>query len=204
MPGIPLKNQPMTDNQSEKARLRRELRQARRRIDAPARASASMEISEHCQHLPGWPDARRIALYLAADAEVDPAPLAAAARTAGKMPYSPVIQPDDSLCFARWLEGEALAANRYGIPEPGIDAERCEAAALDIILLPLVGWDRSGTRLGMGGGFYDRSLAGVRGPLRVGLAYASQERPALPSEPWDARLDYVATEVALVACPSSD
>ena len=147
-----------------------------------------------------WPGAGRIALYLAADAEVDPAPLAAAARSAGKDLFLPVIEADDSLSFARWREGAQLLPNRFGIPEPAADEQRCPARELDIIFLPLVGWDGSGMRLGMGGGFYDRSLEGVVGPLRVGLAYALQERPALPAEPWDARLDYVATEIALVAC----
>ena len=190
----------MTDTPSHKARLRGELRQARRRLHADARAAASIAISEYCLRLPGWAEARRIALYLAADAEVDPAPLAAMARTAGKELFLPVIQPDDSLAFARWQAGEQLTPNCYGIPEPGAGGERCAVAELDIIFLPLVGWDRSGVRLGMGGGFYDRSLAGVQGPLCVGLAYTVQERTSLPAEPWDARLDYVATETALVCC----
>ena len=61
----------------------------------------------------------------------------------------------------------------------------------------MVGWDRSGRRLGMGGGYYDRTLANVTGPVLVGLAHANQEVTALPLESWDVVVDYVATDIGL-------
>lgn len=194
----------MTETQSQKTQLRTELRQARQQPGAEWRAQASAAIARHCQQHPDWNRATRIALYLAADAEADPAALASAARAAGKELYLPVIKPDDSLSFARWQEGATLQPNRYGIPEPSGDSPVCPTAQLDLIFLPLVGWDRSGTRLGMGGGFYDRSLAGIEGPARIGFAFGLQERETLPAQPWDARLDYVATEAALVDCRGSN
>jgi 5-formyltetrahydrofolate cyclo-ligase len=66
--------------------------------------------------------------------------------------------------------------------------------------MPLVGWDRQGGRLGMGGGFYDRALAGIKGPLLVGLAHAVQEVPQVPIDDWDVPLDFVVTESALHQC----
>ena len=72
-----------------------------------------------------------------------------------------------------------------------------------IIVLPLVGWDRQGTRLGMGGGYYDRSLAGVSGPLLAGLAYSVQESTVLPRDQWDVPLDIVVTEDCVHCCRAS-
>jgi 5-formyltetrahydrofolate cyclo-ligase len=71
---------------------------------------------------------------------------------------------------------------------------------LDIILLPLVAWDTQGHRLGMGGGYYDRSLAGVQNVIKVGLALELQKVEALVTEPWDIRMDFVATENGLIQC----
>ena len=80
------------------------------------------------------------------------------------------------------------------------------AHALDVILLPLLGFDRNGNRLGFGGGFYDATLAGLRlrdaasTPLLVGVGYAAQEVAAIAPQPWDVRLDYIATERELIDC----
>ena len=115
----------------------------------------------------------------------------------------PCIQPDDSLRFAPWRPGDPLLSNRFGIPEPdlGPDAQ-LRAADMALILLPLLAFSRDGQRLGMGGGFYDRSLAFRRsGPLPprlVGVGYAAQESPAWPGEDWDVHLDAVVTERGLV------
>jgi 5-formyltetrahydrofolate cyclo-ligase len=141
-----------------------------------------------------------VALYLAADGEIDTAAVATLARDADKEIYLPVICEDESLGFARWVRGAELTPNRYNIPEPPSGAIHREPDALDIILLPLVGWDRSGGRLGMGGGFYDRTLANVHGPVLVGCAHGVQEVDHLPLEAWDVRLDFVATESALHDC----
>ena len=111
-----------------------------------------------------------------------------------------MIQQDKSLTFALWQEGDALVPNRYEIPEPTDHASTCSPSELDIVFMPLVAWDPSGTRLGMGGGFYDRTLANSQGALRVGLAYSVQEVEQLPQEDWDVRLNAVVTEASLVYC----
>ena len=189
----------MPDNHSSKARLRHELRALRRSIDTRQRTAASEAVAGHIQQLPGISGHQRFALYLPADGEVDTGPLITILRAQGKQLFLPVIREDKVLDFAPWNNGDELQPNRYGIPEPA-GVEPGDTVALDVIFMPLVGWDQSGGRLGMGGGFYDRSLQGVNGPLLVGLAYTVQECAVLPLEAWDVCLDFVATETALLRC----
>ena len=111
------------------------------------------------------------------------------------------------LKFGEWRPGISVHANRYGIPEP-----RCDAAALlsatqiDLVLVPLLGFDRRGNRLGAGAGYYDRSFAFLRAttrpaqPLLVGIGYHFQELPELAPQSWDVPLDFVATDRELIAC----
>lgn len=190
----------MTNATPSKAELRTLLRQRRRNIPALQREQAAAATAARIRELPGWQSCQRLALYSPADAEIDPQPIARAARARGIALFLPVIQPGRNLLFARWEPGQALHANHLGIPEPPADAERCPVDAIDIILLPLVGWDRSGSRLGMGGGFYDRTLHNARPGLVTGLGYAAQESPRLPRENWDIGMDYVLTEEELVRC----
>jgi 5-formyltetrahydrofolate cyclo-ligase len=114
----------------------------------------------------------------------------------------PCIQPDDSLRFAPWRPGDPLGANRFGIPEPSLGPEaQLNALELSLVLMPLLGFSASGQRLGMGGGFYDRTFAFRRDsaapPRLVGVAYAVQEAPEWNAEPWDVHLDAVVTEHGL-------
>ena len=106
---------------------------------------------------------------------------------------------DDRLRFAPWRAGEALVANRYGIPEPADTRHALPADAMTMIVMPLVGFDAHGHRLGMGGGWYDRSLAFRRNhasppPWLVGAGFAVQQVDALRAEPWDVPLDAICTE----------
>jgi 5-formyltetrahydrofolate cyclo-ligase len=114
------------------------------------------------------------------------------------------------LRFAEYADGTALASNRFGIPEPDVPATAMHPArAMDVILLPLLAFDRQGHRLGTGGGWYDRSLAFLRTldrpatPLLVGIGYAFQETASLPTAEWDVDLDYIATDAELIACNAS-
>lgn len=106
--------------------------------------------------------------------------------------------PSDTLRFARWHDGARLHRNRFHIPEPRRQA-RLSARALNVVLLPLTGFDASGNRLGMGGGFYDRTLAFKRRhrkarPLLVGVAHACQQVSTLPAEIWDVPLAMIVTD----------
>ncbi len=183
-----------------KQQLRRDLRARRRALSADQALAAAQALPALLRTLPAWPDLQHVAGYLAADAELDPALLLDDLHRAGKQVYLPVIQADSSLLFAPWAPGEALQENRYGIGEPARRDTLRSAAELDALLLPLVGWTREGRRLGMGGGFYDRSLACAGTALKIGLGYSVQEVSLLPADPWDVGLDYIATAEALLDC----
>lgn len=186
--------------QLSKAEWRLELRRRRQALTGPEQLAAAQAVAGQVQQLPGWNEAHSIALYLSRDGEIDTAPLIELCRRRDLQLFLPVIGIDNSLSFARWHREARLCDNRYGIPEPPSDATRCPANDLDILILPLVGWDRAGGRLGMGGGFYDRTLSDVSATLLVGLAHSVQELDRVPSEEWDISVDFVATDTALHHC----
>lgn len=184
----------------DKAQLRKRLRELRRALSEREQLEAGKALPHRVSDLPQLAQVARCAFYLAADGEIETSFLADHCRRAGHTLYLPVIQADNSLEFALWEPGTTLATNRYGIGEPPCTAPRLLTRDLDIVFLPLVGWDRQGRRLGMGGGFYDRSLAGVSGPVLVGLAHDCQEVAEIPGDEWDVKLDYVATPGRLLRC----
>lgn len=141
---------------------------------------------------------RRIAGYWAIGGEL---PLNAVA-TRIRAPASyllPRLAPEGLLRFAPWSAAVELLPNRYGIPEPHIALADClEPNQLDVVLLPLIAFDLHGNRLGMGGGWYDRSFAfrlhGQSTPLLIGVGYAFQQVDAIAAQTWDVPLDAVVTE----------
>jgi 5-formyltetrahydrofolate cyclo-ligase len=197
MPGILLY---MPDAKPKKDQLRSSLRQHRKSLDPGEQHRAAHALVDSVSDLDTWTNAQNIAIYLANDGEIDTGPLVKRGRALNKQLFLPIITPDDSLEFGAWLPGDTLPLNRYGIGEPSADATRCPATELDIIFLPLVGWDHRGGRLGMGGGFYDRALSGVSDPALVGLAYTHQQVERIPAEQWDVLLHFVATDTALHHC----
>jgi 5-formyltetrahydrofolate cyclo-ligase len=155
--------------------------------------------------MPLFRNSRRIAVYLPADGEVDTAAIIERAWAMGKQVYLPVLVPflHNRLWFARYEAGTPLVRNRFGIAEPRVvHRRRIETHALDLVLAPLVGFDGEGNRLGMGGGFYDRSFGYLarrrrwRKPHLVGLAYDFQQLPRLPAQHWDVPLTAVVTDAA--------
>lgn len=148
---------------------------------------------------------RQIAFYLANDGEIDPARLLRRAHHRGLHCYLPVLAPNNSLWFVRYRPGDRLKKNRFGIPEPINLASKRKPWALGLVLLPLVGFDRLGGRLGMGGGFYDRSFKKclyspkMTGPQLMGLAHRCQELAFIEQESWDIPLSLIATDEKLIA-----
>jgi 5-formyltetrahydrofolate cyclo-ligase len=147
--------------------------------------------------------ARRIACYLANDGEIDPGPAMGLLRRGGRRILLPVLH-GETLWFLPYHPETPLARNRFGIPEPAVSARRrCPARNLDVVLVPLVAFDAAGNRLGMGGGFYDRTFAYLRNravwkrPLLIGVAYEFQRLDALPSQAWDIPMHGIATEKRL-------
>jgi 5-formyltetrahydrofolate cyclo-ligase len=183
----------------ERAQLRRELRARRRSLSPAQQAAATRALAQRLATLPSLRRARHIALYWPMDGEIDPRLLARCGHFRGHRFYLPVLQafPANTLRFAPWRAGDRLARNRFGIPEPRGQAT-VAARDLDAVLMPLTGFDARGNRLGMGGGFYDRTLAFHRRrrqrPLLVGVAHACQQLPALAVAAWDVPLPLVATD----------
>lgn len=179
-----------------KSELRRQLRRRRRALDGLAQRLAAQRLARRLARQAWFINAGAVAGYIAADGEIDPAPLLRFALAAGKQVYLPVLHQGDHLLFGRYRRGQRMRRNRFGIPEP--TGERLPPWALDLVLLPLVGFDRDGGRLGMGGGFYDRSFAFLRDgrakPRLLGLAHHFQEVERLPREPWDVPLAAVVTD----------
>ncbi|QFU77504.1 5-formyltetrahydrofolate cyclo-ligase [Halioglobus maricola] len=191
----------MSSIASTKTALRQDLRAARRQLPDAARAEATQQLALHITRLPGWQSFQGIALYLATDGEIDTSAISELVLAAGKRLYLPVVAEGGTLEFARWggtTKGTQL--NRYGIREPDTHSPRIATEALDCICLPLVGWSTDGSRLGMGGGYYDRTLANATGPIKTGLGFELQRQETLPRESWDVRLDFVATETNLYSC----
>ena len=138
--------------------------------------------------------------YVAHGSEIDPAPLMARFAEAGAMLALPVAEgPDRPLVFRHWSPGEALEPDALGMAAPGPQAQAVEP---DLLVVPLLAFDRAGGRLGQGGGHYDRTLAALeaKGPVfKLGLAYSGQEVARLPMEEHDRRLDAILTEIEYIA-----
>ncbi|NND66818.1 MAG: 5-formyltetrahydrofolate cyclo-ligase [Halioglobus sp.] len=178
------------------------MRQWRQQLSPEQQSGAALDLASQCSALPQWTAAQHIGLYLPADGEVSTAVLADRVREVGKTTYLPVVQ-DNLLLFAEWRAAVPLVTNRYGIGEPDDSLHRKDAGELDILCLPVVAWDRSGARLGMGGGYYDRTLAQTQRPLLVGLAHAGQEVAELPRDDWDINLDWIVTDAECYRCGTS-
>jgi 5-formyltetrahydrofolate cyclo-ligase len=149
---------------------------------------------------------RRVACYLPNDGEIDSAPVIEHIRRLRKILYLPVLSrlSHDRLWFAEAGPKTKFVPNRFGIPEPVVRSrDLVRAQELDLILLPLVGFDDKGNRLGMGGGFYDRSLEFLRHrnhwrkPHLLGIAYDFQRINGLAADPWDVPLQGVITDQAV-------
>ncbi|MFN2310017.1 MAG: 5-formyltetrahydrofolate cyclo-ligase [Gammaproteobacteria bacterium] len=192
--------------------MRGELRAARRALSAAERQRAAEDCAHRLVGQALFRNARRIAAYLPSDGELDTAPLIARAWAMGKQVYLPVLLPqgENRLWFVRYNPDTPLRRNRFGIPEPErAPHTRVSPLALDLVLAPLVGFDAQGHRLGMGGGFYDRSFAYLLRhsrwlrPRLIGLAYDFQRLDRLDAQAWDVPLRAIATERRLYQCTPS-
>lgn len=199
---------PQSRDQDRRA-LRRSLRQQRRALTPKQQQAAASRLTQRLRKLPEIQRARHLALYLPNDGEIDPTPLLAWLKRRNAHAYLPVLKPlaENSLWFVHYHPGTPMVANRFGILEPctrhaANTARRRPVWALDVILLPLVGFDEYGERLGMGGGFYDRTLAATqRGgprPRLIGVAHDCQGVERLPTAPWDVPLDAIVSDRRLV------
>lgn len=183
--------------------LRRMLRKARRALTPSEQRQAAHGLYRQLAQHPLFRRAKHISLYLPTDGEIDPRLLLRAAQRRGKATYLPVLSawPRTKMVFQRVRPGDKLLPNRFRILEPRVNARRQRQVwALDLVLLPLVGFDDGGGRLGMGGGFYDRSLAYLarrqswRKPTLLGLAHECQKVERLAQASWDVPLAGTVTD----------
>ena len=183
--------------------LRRMLRKARRALTPSEQRKAAQGLYRQLAQHPLFRRAKHISLYLPTDGEIDPRLLLRAAQRRGKATYLPVLSawPRTKMVFQRVRPGEKLRPNRFRILEPRVNiGQQRKVWALDLVLLPLVGFDDAGGRLGMGGGFYDRSLAYLarrqswRKPTLLGLAHECQKVGTLTQASWDVPLAGTVTD----------
>jgi 5-formyltetrahydrofolate cyclo-ligase len=191
----------------DRSELRARLRAQRAALSPRERMAAAEALAEVLDQLPEFVVDARVAGYWAIGGEMPLHAAYARLRAREQRYFLPVIDANDALRFAPWQPGAALRTNRYGIPEPDVaPAELLTPQQLDLVLVPLLGYDRNGNRLGMGAGYYDRTFEFLRGvprpaqPVLAGIGYHFQEVPALAPQPWDVPLDFIATERELIAC----
>lgn len=164
---------------------------------------ASHKVIDRLLQLSAFIRSQSIGLYVAARGELDPIGIVQYAARLGKKLFLPVISDssENKLLFYSYQLGDVLKNNRFNIPEP--DSSRqfaIEITQLDLIVIPLVGFDESGHRLGMGAGYYDRSLMPIMRmlppyrPVLIGLGYEFQKIDRIMPDAWDIPMDYVITE----------
>jgi 5-formyltetrahydrofolate cyclo-ligase len=197
----------MAQPTAEVRATRRRLRERRLALAPGERAAAERAILDGLDRLGVFRRGAHVALYIPMRGEVDLRPCLEVARRRGTHVYVPriVSRRRRQMLFAPWTGDGARRTNAFGIVEPGSAAGARPAIGLDAVVLPLVGFDLAGNRLGMGAGYYDRALrrrrdrgAAWRRPCLIGVAYACQQIPAIPASPWDVPLDLVVTERGIV------
>ena len=186
---------------------RRRLRALRRSMPRAERAAAARAIAARLRRLGCARPGLRVAAYLAMPGEASLADFLAAASATGTRLWVPRIasRRRRTLEFVELAPGASLRRGAYGIAEPAGCGRPVRIGNLDVVLVPLVAFDRAGHRLGMGAGYYDRALAArrdrdraYRRPKLVGIAYACQEVDSIEPRPWDVALDAVVTERELI------
>ncbi|EPY01873.1 5-formyltetrahydrofolate cyclo-ligase [Magnetospirillum fulvum] len=183
---------------SLKQSLRREALRLRRAESDRLGPAAAQAVAARADHLTVG-EGSVVGGYWPLPGELDPRPLMEALAARGAALALPVVvAPDAPLAFRGWSSGDRLESGPHGTVHP------TQAAPLlvpTLLLVPLLAFDAKGFRLGFGGGYYDRTLDALRrggGVVAVGLAFAAQQSPALPSDPWDQPLDIVFTEEGLL------
>jgi 5-formyltetrahydrofolate cyclo-ligase len=183
-----------------KAALRSTLRQERRALTPLDHELRSAKAARAITRLPGFRAGRAVAIYLPFDGETATRALVEAARRRGVRLYVPVVIDRRRRRIAFHALGAETRVGHYGIAVPRRGARTLGARWFALIVVPLVGVDRTGRRLGMGGGYYDRALAfrghrrHWRGPRLVGCAFECQRVDSVFADPWDLCVDALATE----------
>ena len=179
--------------------LRQHYRSLRTKLDQQSLDEAAENLGVLICSLPEYSRASRIAVYFAVNGEISLDFVIDQALLQGKQIYLPNLD-QKSLRFSPYTRQQKMRINRFKLPEPDVpDDEMLAPEALDLVLAPLVVFDTERNRIGMGGGFYDRSFAfrkepGINAPVLTGIAHELQRVERLDPEPWDVRLDMIVTD----------
>ena len=191
---------------AQRRELRQRLTERRKALTPQQRIAAAQGLRRSLEQLPEYHTDARVAGYWAVNGELALNLVIPPLLARGQQFLLPLLGAERQLRFAPWSTGDAVEPNRHGIPEPVHVTSPLAPFQLDLVLVPLLAFDRRGQRLGYGGGYYDRSFAFLNEqvrptePLLVGIGYAFQELPEVDEEDWDVPLDFVATERELIDC----
>jgi len=195
-------------NQDARQQVRQQIRQRRQQLTSVQQAQAGIDLLQQFSQYPAVKNAQHIALYLHNDGELCTQEVINWCWQQNKQVYIPILHPfsDHQLLFTRITPTTALVKNKYGISEPKLDVTQViPYLCLDLVCSPLVAFDLLGNRLGMGGGYYDRTFSqhdkvkfGEHIPHIIGLAHDCQQHDDLPIAPWDKPLQAIITPLMTV------
>ena len=191
-----LSNRMKSTQQTLRNQLRQQIRKTRANLTALQQQQAENSITQQALALIEERNAQHIALYVSFDGEISTDKLIKILWAQGKQVYLPVLHPfnPNHLLFLRYLPDIPMLKNKFGIWEPKLNVQNVlPLDELDILFTPLVAFDKQGNRLGMGGGFYDRTLQHWQNSpfIPVGLAHQCQQVEQLPTEAWDVPLHQI-------------
>jgi 5-formyltetrahydrofolate cyclo-ligase len=186
-----------------KAVLREKARTARQGILAEERAPLAASAARRAFALPEVTRARYVLGFAAAPEELDPEPLLEALRQAGATVCLPRISGPGTLALHVCELSTPLHEGPFGLRQPPSHTPTAEPGSIDLVIVPGVAFDASGNRLGFGGGYYDRLLAGMPRTMRIALAFEGQILDAIPSEAHDERVDIIVTPDRVLRSPHS-
>lgn len=183
--------------------LRKVMRKKRRAVTPLQHRLAAYRLRANLKSLPAFRRAKHLGLYLQNDGEIDPALALKWAWSVGKRCYLPILSHRDAqpMLYGEVRPDTRFTANKFGIAEPLCARHQLiKAHQIDCLLMPLVAYDEQANRLGMGGGYYDRTLEFTRRhalyhhPKLIGLAHHFQKVPALPFASWDVPIQIIVTD----------
>lgn len=201
-------SEPFSMNQTCQHTLRKSLRQQRQKLSWQQQKQHETLACQHLLSSPYLEKAKKVAVFLSQDGELGTRSVIEALWQQSQIElYLPALetQPNWHMGFSPYRKDSKMQNNRFNIPEPDVSFEQHQSGEeMDLVLMPLVGFDLKGNRLGMGGGFYDRTFEfklkkpQLKKPLLIGWAHACQQVEQLPNEPWDVPLDAIITENGLI------
>jgi 5-formyltetrahydrofolate cyclo-ligase len=178
--------------------LRNSIKQVRSNVSARYLATASNQVCNRIRLLEPYRQAKKIALYFAVNGEIDLSALWDSSPLQGKYCYFPVLNEHQTLSFLPAFPSTPFKKNSFGIPEPDVSRDLAiPVKELDLIILPLLAFDMRCTRLGMGAGYYDRTLQNKEHRQLFGVAFQFQLIDFIAPQPWDIPLDAVITQKAI-------